>query len=314
MREEIVRIVQWDVANAGDLAQTYSEQVAGVPHCYPVSPDEFEAGFPFPYHKYTFRDYSEDIHSEKLIVGEQNGRIIGFADIALAEIVEKGRREYRGFIRFFTYQPGYRSVGQAILEEAEKSLRDSGMDQISAFRLNFRNDHCGYRFYHVGYGMVSDRLGHICTLLYMNGYKPNGGEIFLNQPNYSVAEPVLPDGRVEIAVEEEAPENALLPGLSVKAFRSGKEIGFCESTSVGEFCRADKAQDWVFVSGLDVVESEQGKGMGRYLLQRNLWEMRKIRYKNTVISNDWRNYRALLFYANYGYRLADTNYEFVKKI
>jgi len=42
--------------------------------------------------------------------------------------------------------------------------------------------------------------------------------------------------------------------------------------------------------------------------------MRKIGYKNTVISNDWRNYRALLFYANYGYRLADTNYEFVKKI
>jgi GNAT superfamily N-acetyltransferase len=83
---------------------------------------------------------------------------------------------------------------------------------------------------------------------------------------------------------------------------------------VGEFCRAGEAQDWLFIEGLQVIDAEQGKGWGRYLLQRNLWEMRKQGYKNTVVSTDIGNYRAQLLYMNYGYRIADTTFEFVKRL
>ena len=76
-----MKIIYLDIANIGELARVYNEQIAGIPHCYSMSPEEFEAGF--PYQKHSRDTYHEDIHSEKIIVGQQNGRIRGFADVAL---------------------------------------------------------------------------------------------------------------------------------------------------------------------------------------------------------------------------------------
>ena len=136
--------------------------------------------------------------------------------------------------------------------------------------------------------------------------------VFLNQPDYRVSEPVPPGSGLEIAVEQ-LPGRGKMPGLAVRVLRREEELGFCKSLSVGRYCRASEAQDWLFIKALYIHdEVEQGKGWGRYLLQRNLWEMRKIGYKNAVISTDWRNYRALLLYANYGYEVSDTVYGFVK--
>ncbi len=72
-----MKIVYRDVANTGGLAHVYNEQVASVPHCYPVSTEEFETGL---------RDSKNDrhckeLHSAKIIVGEKDGKIIGFAHL-----------------------------------------------------------------------------------------------------------------------------------------------------------------------------------------------------------------------------------------
>jgi GNAT superfamily N-acetyltransferase len=308
-----MRITYRDITDAGDLTHVYNEQLADVPHCYPVSPDEFEIGI--RYRKDTDEPYGE-LHSEKIIIGEQDGRIVGFADVAVVQMEEDEQKEHKGLIRFLTYQPGCRSVGQAILEESEKYLRDLGMDHISAFRITFDDDDFSYRFYQLGFGLISDQTMHIHALFRMNGYEINRreqGEVFLNRPEYSLAEPVLPDNRVEIAVKQQ-PGRGDLPGLIVKAFHSGSEIGICKSVSVGRYCRAGEAQDWAFIKALYIEDEEQGKGWGRYLLQRNLWEMRKIGYKNIVISTDISNHRAQLFYTNYGYRLVNIGYGFVKDI
>jgi len=300
----------WDIENAGDLVHVYNEQFAGIPHCYPVLPDEFEIGI--RYRKNADEPY-EELHSEKFVVSEQNGKIIGFSDVVIVETEEK---EHIGLLRFLTYQPGCRSVGQAILKESERYLRGLGMDEIRAFRITYNEDDFSYRFYHLGFGLVSDKTTHIGALLRMNGYQINAreqGEVFMDQLGYNVDEPVLPDKSAEIVVEQQ-PGRGILPGLTVHAFRGEKEIGVCKSLSVGQYCQADKAQDWVFIKWLGVEEEERAKGWGRYLLQRNLWEMRKIGYKNTVISADITNHRAQLFYTNYGYHVVDTTYGFVKKL
>jgi len=228
---------------------------------------------------------------------------------------EDEQKERKGLIRFLIYQPGCRPVGQALLEESERYLRDLGMDEISAFRTGFDDDDFSYRFYQLGFGLVSDQKMHIYSLFRMNGYEINKaeqGEVFMNQPEYSIAEPVLPDMWVEIIVEQQSGRGAL-PGLRVQALRRGTSIGVCKSVSVGRYCQANEAQDWAFIKALYIEDEEQGKGWGRYLLQRNLWEMRKMGYKTTVISADITNYRAQLFYTNYGYRLIGTGYGFVKR-
>ncbi|MGB9595939.1 MAG: GNAT family N-acetyltransferase, partial [Candidatus Poribacteria bacterium] len=97
------------------------------------------------------------------------------------------------------------------------------------------------------------------------------------------------------------------------AIKNGNQIGECVSVSVGEFCNNNNAQDWFFTQWLGVEQEEQGKGFGKYLLQRTFWEMKKIGYENAIISTNIKNYRAQLFYTNFGYKVVDTGYCLVKK-
>ena len=307
-----MKIIYLEPANIGDLSSVYNQQIADIPYCYPISPEEFEIGF--RYKKYEDETYS-NIHSEAIIIGEVNGEILGFADVVIAEIEEDGKIRNEGVIRFLTYQPGYRHIGQAILDEAEKyllNLDKYNINQISAFRISYHNDYC-YRFYHFGFGLVSDMKWHIAALLLMNGYKIEGGEVFLDWLDYEVSMPQIPDKKVEIKVTQK-PGRGILPGLDVQALDNGSEIGVCNSLSAGQYCQAKEAQNCVFIKWLGVEEPEHRKGWGRYLLQRNLWEMRKIGYKNTIISTNIKNYRAQLFYTNYGYKIVDTTYQFIKKL
>ena len=299
-----MKITYRDVEDAGELANVYNEQIAGVPHCYPISQEEFEAGLLDPRND---RHYGES-GPEKIIVAEQDGKIFGFAHVAIGKIKFSDRRMAGGLIHFLTYQAGYRSVGQALLEECEKHSRDAGARQMWAFQNG-----CNYRFYHLEFGNASQRMGHVCALFLMNGYKVNEGEIFMEEPGYAVTEPLTPDHEVEIIVKQES-GRGILPGLVVQALRNGREIGICESGSAGDCCKANEAQDWFFIHWLGIKEGEQGKGWGRYLLQRTRWEMRKIGYKNAVISADITNHRALLFYTNYGYRVCDTVYGYTKRL
>ena len=305
-----VKITYWDIANAGELVSVYNAQLTEIPHCYPVSPEEFQAGVSF---QKDGDGLNENLHSQKIIVGEYGGRIVGFADVAVvSNIDEDGQEECQGLIRLLTYQRGCRQVGQALLEEAESYLSGLGQDQIKAFRISYGVDYC-YRFYNLGFGLVSDRTSHICALFRMNGYDVCGGEIFMSQPGYEVDEPVAPDNQLEISVDTHAARGNL-PGLVVRALGGGNELGTCKSLSVGDYCRSAEAQDWIFVKWLGVEENGRTNGWGRYLLQRNLWEARKLGYKNTVISCDVKNPRAQLFYTNYGYRVADTAYGFTKRL
>jgi len=301
----MMKIFHWDVSDAEVLTQVYNKQTADVPHCYPVSPVEFGSGL---------RSLKSDRHFreldwEKIIVGKRSGRIIGFAHISKGKIEFSDRKRIGGLIHFLTYQAGYRSAGQAILEECERDLHNSGIRQIWAFQ-----NVCSYPFYHLEFGNLSDRMGHVYGLFRINGYEVNEGERFMEEREFGVTEPILPDAQVQIIIKQEPPKRAVLPGLVVQSYRGDKQIGICEAGSAGECCQSGEAQDCFFIHWLGVEEPEQGKGWGRYLLQRMRWEMHKIGYRNAVISTDMANYRALTFYTNYGYQVTDTVYGFAKSM
>ena len=290
-----------DIDAAADLAPTYNEQWASVPFCYPVTPEEFQDGLRLG------RDGEPDerLRERKLLVAEQEGETVAFADVALADVEQE---KNQGLIRFFTYRSGCRPAAQSLLEASEKYLRDLNAERVYAFLKTF-----SYRFYHLAFGMLSDRQGPICGLLGINGFKLHSGEIFLARSIPDLAEPLPPDEQVDVSVKQD-PGRGALPNLTVSAVRAGREIGACYSHSVGEYVRAQDAQTSCFTVGLGTQDSEQGKGWGLYLLQKSVWEMRKIGYEVAVISTDRENYRALLLYANYGYQMIDTTYEFVKEI
>ena len=297
-----------DIDDTADLAQLYNDQIIDdslgrVPFCFPVSTEEFVEGLRLD------RDgnpLDTRLRYRKILVAEENGRPLAFADVALSQLKEDGRTEETGVIRFMTYPPGSRPVGQALLEAAEKYLLDWGVDRIRAFLKTF-----SYRFYHLGFGMLSDRQGHVHGLLGINGYEQHGGEIFMAGPIPDLREPALPEEGVDNSVEE-IPGRGSLPNLTVRALRDGREVGACYSHSAGEYVHCQEAQMTSFTVGLGIEDLDQGRGWGLYLLHHSLWEMRKIGYELATISTDWRNYRALLLYTNYGYHAIDTVYRWGK--
>ena len=70
----------------------------------------------------------------------------------------------------------------------------------------------------------------------------------------------------------------------------------------------------VFAVWLGVDEPYQGRGLGRYLLQRNLNEAYAAGYRHAVISTAHDNFRAFLFYSNFGYCLADWTHGYWKGV
>lgn len=279
------------------LAACYNRLTADVPHCYPVSETELNAILGT--NSYETED-KKRLHSQTTFVARNGNDTLGFIQVGIGPIEELNDNNL-GVIRFFVYEPGERQVAQALLKKAEEHLNAYTPRQIVAFPQDYR-----YRFYHFGHAYLSDALGHVQALLGYNGYQRKFGEVFLTWKDYTVV-PAPLDLEVEVSVQWDLGRGER-PNCSVQAFRDGTEIGICQSVSGGTFSNHPEAQDWLHTMWLGIEDEFQGQGLGRYLLQRTLQEMSNIGYRHAVISTDWHNYRAFLFYSNCGYRVSDWTY------
>ena len=73
----------WTMERAAELAPCYNQQVLGVPYCYPQSPATFSRGVEEDLGKlYGFRR-RDVLSSEKLIVAEESGALVGFVDLGV---------------------------------------------------------------------------------------------------------------------------------------------------------------------------------------------------------------------------------------
>lgn len=287
------------------VTQFYNQLTTDVPHCYPVT----EAEFAVAMHRVTAdaADLKADgLDSETAFVAIVNGVIQAFIHVGISPAGEH-RKENLGVIRFLGYERGTRGVGQAILEKAEVYLKTFNVSQISAFPQD-----CRYRFYHFEHAYLSDALDQVQGLLGFNGYRRSEGEVFLDWEDYSVT-PVPSSLPVTLSINWKDGRGRH-PNCTVLAHQDGEQVGICESICGGEFSSHPDAQDWFHTVWLGVEDDFQGQGLGRYLLQYALQEMKKVGYRHAAISTAWDNHRAFLFYSNCGYRTVDWTYEFVKNI
>ncbi len=302
-----MEIVQYTPDLQTPATQFYNHLTANVPHCYPVKEEEFAVALR------GVTTGKADIHeggidSEIAFVATINGAVQAFIHVGISQVRgNEGKEEDVGVIRFFGYERGARHVGQAVLAEAEVYLKTHNISRIFAFSQD-----CRYRFYHFEHAYLSDALDQVQALLGFNGYRRCEGEVFLDWENYTVR-PIPPNLPVELSVEWEnrCRERS---HCTVKAYRGDEQVGICESVCGGEFSSHPDAQDWLHTVWLGIEGDLQGQGLGRYLLQSALQEMRKVGYRHAAISTNWENYRAFLFYSNCGYRTVDWTYEFVRDL
>ena len=300
-----MNILQYTPDMQAPLTQFYNRMIANVPKCYPATEEEFAVAM----HRVTAdqADIKGDgLDPEAAFVAVADGRTQAFIHVGISPVGEDSA-ENVGVIRFFGYERGARRVGQAVLEEAETYLKTFNISRISAFPQD-----CRYRFYHFAHANLSDALDHVQGLLGYNGYHRSEGEVFLDWEDYAVT-PVPSRLPVTLSVEWKDGRGQF-PNCTVLAHQDGEQVGICENLCGGEFSSHADAQAWLHTVWLGIEDDFQGKGLGRYLLQYALQEMKKIGYQHAAISTAWDNHRAFLFYSNCGYRTVDWTYEFVKNL
>ena len=300
-----MEILQYTPDMQEPLTQFYNSMTADVPHCYPVKEEEFAVAI----RGVTTgkADKNEGgLDSEAAFVAVADGVIQAFIHVGIGQVGEN-REEDIGVIRFFGYERGERRIGQAVLKKAETYLKTHNISRIFAFPQD-----CRYRFYHFSHAYLSDALDQVQGLLGFNGYRRSSGEVFLDWEDYFVT-PIPSSQPVTLSVEWKDGRGQL-PNCTVLAHQNGKQVGICESLGGGEFSSHTDAQAWLHTVWLGIEDDFQGQGLGRYLLQYALQEMKKIGYRHAAISTAWDNHRAFLFYSNCGYRTVDWTYEFVKNL
>ena len=294
-----MELVSYNTSFDRSLTSFYNAQIAGVPHCYPVAPDEIGVALAHP---------RESLQSQQILVATDAGKIRGFIHCAVQPIDEHYAQP-TGIIVFLGYERGHRAVGQALLEAAEADFRQREIKSIVAFHQRYR-----YPFYGFNHCYLSNHLDHIEALLGFNGYGKNlGGEIFLDAVGYQPLQPIAVDFSFDIELEwKEGPGKR--PDLSVHARQGGLELGICTSLSCAAIARDAALEDWHFCDGLSINDEWQGRGLGRHLLERARLEMYAVGYRHAAISTSLKNYRALQFYSNYGYRVVDYTYVWDKDL
>lgn len=286
-----------------DLAAVYNRAVRSVPHCYPVSPDDVQA---------VLAAVGESGASDRGLEPEQvltvvsGGAVRGF--VHLARPNRKPDAPAEGIIRFLCYDRGERSAGQALLEAGESWFRQRELTSVSVFPQTHR-----YSFYAFDHAYLSDHLDQVHALLGFNGYDKAGGEVFLDRPDFGPVDPAAPAPDVDVDVEWQ-PGRGRLPGAHVRLMQGEREVGECRSVSCGGFTRFEEMQDWFFTCWIGIADQFQGRGLGRFLLERTCQAMYSVGYRHAALSTACDNYRAYLFYTNHGYHFVDWTYGWRRKL
>ena len=296
-------IIPYKVNLAPVVATAYNRVVRGVPYCYPVNAEEFAAAAAPATGAQGYRL----LRSEAAFVTLEGAVATGFAHVAIG-FQDRHAKVEEGLLRCLWYEPGHRNAGQALLEAAQVHLNQHGATGVIAFPQKHR-----YPFYHLPSAYLSDRLGHVGALLGQNGYRSTHGEVYMDWPNYLPPTPVAPQMSIDVSVEWRQGRGAR-PGLILSAKHGERQVGVCHSVSRGDYTNAEAVQDWFFTEWIGVEPDVQGKGVGRYLLQRALLEMREAGYRHATISTARHNYRAALFYTNLGFRVVDWTYAYEREL
>lgn len=289
---------------AEEAAKAYSRLIPKVPYCYPVTSETFDLEV-----SKRLPDGIDDVplewQTERVAI--EAGRVLGFIQLgARLKQPDESETERIGMIRFFWYEPGYRTAGQALLDAGEEILQNHGIRRVQAFHQNYT-----YQFYQLEYSYLSTHLGHIDALLRLNTYRRTAGEVFLQQIDFDPPEPTKMDLDVRISVQWE--EGSFpRPNARVRAFLGDIRVAQCYAHGIADYSDDETAKDWFCIAWLGVDEPFRGKSLGKHLLERTMSEMHRAGYRHAIISTAANNHVAFVFYSNLGFEVSDWTFGWSK--
>ena len=297
-----MEVIQYSSEMLKSITDFYNGLIYDVPYCYPVSSGQFEQVLK-DITDISGENEEDELMEETVYIVRNKSTVDAYIHIGIES--DEDEKEYGGIIKFFGYRRGSRESAQTILKKAEEFMRKFNVTRIYAFSKQYQ-----YPIYHYRYAHLSNSLDHIEALLGLNGYTRVNGQVFLNWENFEV-NPTIPHTPLELKLDWKDGKGSL-QNCNLTAYKDGEEIGQCWTNSCGEFNNHPSIQDWVYIDWLGVEEEFQGQGLGKYLLEYTLQELKKVGYKHTTLSTSWDNHLAFLLYTNLGYRVIDWTYGYEK--
>lgn len=291
-----MQIVEWNLQDIGKLTDYYNQQCECLPFSYPLTPLEFEVGI---------QNETWQLEGSRIFVAKENQETVGFVHVMPpCHVMPDDPQEKDGrigYIAFLIYTPGYRPVGQALLEKAEEVLTEVGVDEIRTVY--------GYECHEFGIGGVTHRWPYILGLFGANGYKVTSSALFLIAQDFEVQDPTPPidcnDLQVRIYYYT---GRAPIVSPRVHVFDGEQVVVKHGTESVAHYYpSAQKAAQQLYTFGVNVRKSYRGQDWGRFALQKVLWEARKLGYQDAILSTGLDNYQAQLLYASCGYQGISTS-------
>jgi GNAT superfamily N-acetyltransferase len=300
----MIEAVPYDPSLLKGVVALYNATVKPVVHCAATNARELGTEFA--------ESLDEQVRggrqTEAIFVALDGGAVVGFVHCAIGAPGDH-LEGTMGIIRFLAYSAGRRAAGQLLIDVSHDYFARHGMSSVIAFG----HEHT-YPFYCCSSAYLSDRMGHIEALLRANEYRRFTGEVIMDWPSFTAVRPApVPATGVRITVRH--PRNkGRLPGIHLRAMRGKREVGQCICVSAADFSNGRTSHQRIYVMWLGVDEKRQGRGMGKYLLSRALYEARKIGYTDATITTAFLNYRGAVFYTNFGFRIVDWTYGLKREI
>jgi ribosomal protein S18 acetylase RimI-like enzyme len=306
-----VQIHHWTIDRAGELAGCYNRQIEDVPYCYSQSPETFSRGVEEDLGELYGFKRREAMTDEKLIVAEEKGSPVGFADVGVHETSQAESTQRAGVIRFLAYEPGQRAVGQALLEASEGEFSQLGLTKVAAFTKGLIYHFCSPD------GGLSSLSAHVGGLLGLQGYQVGSRTVNMARESVEGEEPFCPDADVRLSVGGENRRSrfaAVMVDAQLDKDGEQVDVGECLGYPWDYVQSNDDAHDQIYINWLGIRRDLQGQGWGRYLLWKTLEQAQAAGYRQCVLGTDERNSRALLFYANYGFRVTHISHSYEKSL
>jgi GNAT superfamily N-acetyltransferase len=280
-------------AQLADLHALYSSQLLECPYEYEVAEDSFRDAICQPV---------DGLSDQLLLVAMESTQAVAFVHIGKGAADDGA--DVVGLIRSLILPRGNRGhdAGQALLDAAHEHFIGAGL----------RSCHIAGRYMYpcTRTGQVRSTWEHICSLLEENDYRrvPGAGwwdvmawsDMDLSEPTLGIPEMQVKIGGAPLFPDE--PSHGSAPRVTVRVLCSSEEVGGTEADIWHVPYWHTNAQDACATMGLGVSENERRRGIGRYLMERSLFEMRKAGCKHALLGVLESNEPAKALYQSMGYK------------
>lgn len=238
---------------------------AEVPYSYPMDEAELGATVLAPADTPALYPAHLEHDMNGILVARVGDQAAGFVHVCRGLVPERDgdNLQRRGIVRFLAFAPGRVDMGLRLLAAAEAFARAAGLTTMVAWHHS-----AGYPFYHAGVGLLSGRNYDSLSALIEGGYTLRERWLCYSMDLAQAVTEWLPGQRLRVAQTAGVEPNWEMAAYYPTAARP------CGRVRVVTLDRlsTERGRPVVYLREAAVIEAEQKKGIGRWLVQRAINE------------------------------------------